>query len=478
MWPFTPPLPPPSLPFTTIIIYLVLFWVICKAYGEKKEKRKKNLPTMDKVIGLESVKAEMRQYMTLIDNDMVYLTWKVNLPRGILLVGPPGTGKTLLVKALAKDLKLPIETASGSDFVEKYVGVGAARIRALFSRARKHDKCVIFIDEIDAVGAIRSHRSNSERASTLNQLLVEMDGFNSSSNIIVFAATNLAKILDPALLRSGRFDKKIFFDLPNPTERKELFKLYIGDTNTTAKSEELASRTTGMSGADIANIVNQAKLNAMANKNKLITAEDMDVSIDEIMIGREKRERSLTATELERVAHHEAGHALVSCMVAQANPPLKVSIIPRGEFALGFSQDKPVDKRLHPADEIMGKVAVLLAGRAAEKVIYGNVSTGASDDIEKSTTLLNSYVTKWGMSSLYGPINPKCLHKGDSEGVLKEVRRLAIIVEDFVYDLLTSNKRLIRKIASLLLKQETISYDDLCRIVRKRHMNSVDVISS
>ena len=479
MWPFTTNPPPPEPPDYSFLICIAFLWLLCRVYGQNIKRRfrtkLKDLPSLDSVIGLESVKEEMRQYMSLIENDLKYLSWEVQLPRGILLVGPPGTGKTLLVKALAKELDMPIEVAAGSDFVEKYVGVGAARVRALFIRARSHEKCVIFIDEIDAVGAIRDSGNNSERANTLNQLLVEMDGFDSDNRVIVFAATNLAKTLDPALLRSGRFDKKVYFDLPNPNEREQLFELYLGDTETSCEANKLAERTTGLSGADIANIVNQAKLNAMANESTLIDQTEMNEAIDEIMIGREKRERSLTTVELERVAHHEAGHALIACLIKQARKPLKVSIIPRGEFALGFSQDQSSDRRLYHQDDILSKVAVLLGGRAAEKAIYGDVSTGASDDIEKSTTLLSSYVTKWGMSPSYGPINPTHLYCSEDDNSTNEVRSLSNTIEEIVDHTILENKKTLRKIAKKLLKKETIYYKDLKRVIGRENLNKLDM---
>ena len=442
----------------------------------ERSKKPKDLPGLNQVIGLESVKEEIRQYMKLIKNDFTYLTWKVQLPKGILLIGPPGTGKTLLVKALAKELKIPVVAATGSDFVEKYVGVGASRVRKLFAKARKHKNCIVFIDEIDAVGSIRDVGVNSERAGTLNQLLVEMDGFNSDSRIIVFAATNLAKCLDPALCRSGRFDKKVYFDLPNKTEREKLFDLYVGKIKiSNSSSRSLAKRTPGLSGADIANVVNQAKLNAMYNENLVITAHDMDSAIDEVMIGREKRERSLSAQELKRVAHHEAGHALISCLIKEACNPLKVSIIPRGEMALGFSQDQPRDKKLLVQCEILSKIAVLFGGRAAEKVIYEDFSTGARDDIEKATVLLDSYVTKWGMSDTYGPLNPKYLSTSEDKSSLVLIKKIAFSIETFVTDIVRRNQKYVRKIAKLLIERETIFYEDLINIISSKKMNSISL---
>ena len=463
-----------------IFIYLTLFWILYKFYSNCSIKTSKIdielLPDLDKIIGLESVKDEISCYMELINNDCTYLDWDVKLPRGILLIGPPGTGKTLLVKALAKELDIPIEVASGSDFVEMYVGVGALRIRKLFSRARQHKNCIIFIDEIDSVGSVRDMGNNSERANTLNQLLVEMDGFNSDTQILVFAATNMAKNLDAALLRSGRFDKKVYFDLPNVKEREKMFELYFSDTEIPITYMDLAKRTTGMSGADIANITNQAKLNAMYLDDKFLTTSHINEAIDEVMIGREKRERTLSISELERVAHHEAGHALIACLLKGATKPLKVSIIPRGEFALGFSQSQPEDKQIYTRDDILCKVAILYGGRIAEEIIYGDFSSGASDDIEKATSLLNSFVTRWGMETSYGPVNPRFTDLEDEEYDFNIIRELALYVENNVRRILTDNKKYIIKIAKSLLEKETIFFEDVKSIIKKKRLDTVSLV--
>ena len=477
MWPFTTTPPPPQDDFLTNIIYFGLLWLVWKIYLEtgRRKKRMENLPTLDEVIGLTSVKEEIQYYMKLVDDPEKYQEWNVQLPKGILLVGPPGTGKTLLVKAIAKELEIPIEIAAGSDFVEMYVGVGAARVRALFDRARQHEKCVIFIDEIDAVGSVRDVSHNSERANTLNQLLVEMDGFDSTNQIIIFAATNLAKYLDPALLRSGRFDKKVFFDLPNVKEREEMFELYLGDTEVSDEiaAKKMAKRTTGMTGADISNIVNQAKLNAISSEHSRVTNEDMDIAIDEVMIGREKRERTLSHEERERVAHHEAGHALTAYLLKGARKPLKVSIIPRGEIALGFSQDQPDDRRIYIREEIIGKIAVLLGGRVAEQLVYGDMSTGAGDDIEKISELLNSYVTRWGMASDYGPVNPRYTDTMEEELSFTIIQRISCRVEEFVETILRDHFKYLKKLAKHLLKKETIFYEDIVSIVKAKRKDSI-----
>ena len=309
----------PGIDFLTMFLYFylaVFFFKKLQTYNPRKRKRISENLTLNDVIGLETVKEEIHHYMDFIKNSEKYQEWGVNVPRGILLAGPPGTGKTLLVKAIADSLDIPVISASGSEFVEMYVGVGAARVRTLFDNARQKESCIIFIDEIDAIGGRRDIDNNSERASTLNQLLIEMDGFDTCNNLIVFAATNLTTHLDPALLRSGRFDKKIYFDLPNLKERAEMFKLYLESSKTSnIDFSDLADRSTGLSGADISNISNQSKINAISKNSDSISNEDIQEALDEIMIGREKRERMLSLEERERVAHHEAGHAIIGYLL-------------------------------------------------------------------------------------------------------------------------------------------------------------------
>ena len=326
----------------------------------------KKILNLNSVVGLESVKTELKYYFDFINNNEKYKKWNVKLPKGILLVGPPGTGKTLLVKILAKEIGIPVLHTSGSSFVEMYVGVGASRIRKLFNKAKSYKKCIIFIDEIDAVGKKRGKDGNSEREQTLNQLLVEMDGFDEDTNIMIFAATNLVNQLDPALLRSGRFDKKIYFDPPNIDERIKMFELYLNsDLIENIDFKFLAELTSGLTGADIANIVNQSKINTIQENNEKINIDSIKKAIDEVMIGREKPERKMSKQELERVAHHEAGHAIMSFLLKDCEHPIKVSILPRGEAALGFSQQKSVDKKLYTENYILSHICVLLGGRCA-----------------------------------------------------------------------------------------------------------------
>ena len=489
------PAPPPEqLGFGTMLFYLWLFYCAIKIVNnasdgkllkKKKKKDKNDNDPLKKVIGLESVKEEIKYYMDFINNKSKYKEWEVNLPKGILLAGPPGTGKTLLVKTMADNLNIPIESMSGSEFVEMYVGVGASRVRKLFAKAKKHDKCIIFIDEIDAIGKKRGFDNNSERDNTLNQLLVEMDGFDETTNIIIFAATNLVKKLDSALTRSGRFDKKVYFDAPNFKERREMFKLYLEDIKLPPhlSFEILSERGAGLTGADIATICNQAKINAIQGKQLLSTLreEDLQEAIDEIMIGREKRERTMTKEEKERVSHHEAGHALMGYLLKDCAHPIKVSIVPRGEAALGFSQQKNENKKLFKENTILSRIAILLGGRTAEKIIYNNVSTGAADDIEKASSLIYNYTCSWGMNKHIGPLNPEVMGavgRNLSEESFEECKQIMAEIEDYVFKTLKNHKKYVKSIAELLLKEETINYKQIKDLVPEKLENTLTVTIS
>jgi len=492
------PAPPPPKAENNILVYIFLFWIIVKmiekhsnnSFGKitrhvkkwrESAKNKPGFTPLDEVVGLEGVKEEIKYYMDFINNKKKYSDWEVKLPKGILLAGPPGTGKTLLVKKMAQTLDIPIISEAGSSFVEMYVGVGARRVRDLFSKAKKEKKCIIFIDELDAVGSKRNMERNSERASTLNQLLVEMDGFEPSDNILVFAATNLIKHLDPALLRSGRFDKKIYFDPPNFSERKTMFKLYLEDIElpTGLSYATLSERTAGMTGADIANISNQAKINAIqrGQEDLEITEEDIQIAIDEVMIGREKRERMMTDEEKERVSYHEAGHAFMGYILKDSEPPVKVSIIPRGQSALGFSQPKPINKKLFTRKAILARISVLLGGRMAERLMYGDVSTGAADDIEKVSNYIKLYNTSWGMSKEIGPLNPEymgVIGENIANSVFSECKVMVEIIDEFTFSVLKKHKKHVVKMAQELLKNETIVYEEIKSILPARLENSLD----
>jgi cell division protease FtsH len=479
--------------FFQIICFIWLFLIFYSQFNkllnnkptEKKEltiiipNKENQDPTLHKIVGLESVKEEIKYYMDFINNKDKYIEWDVKLPKGILLAGPPGTGKTLLVKTLANSLNIPIISCSGSEFVEVYVGVGASRIRNIFKKAKEYEKCIIFIDEIDAIGKKRGYDNNSERDNTLNQLLVEMDGFSDSNNIIVFAATNMVRKLDRALTRSGRFDKKIYFDPPNFKERKQLFELYLQNIHFSDKItfDILAERTAGLTGADIANACNQAKINAIQNNSDIIsiTEDELQNAIDEIMIGREKRERSMNDDEIMRVAHHEAGHAIMGYLLKGCSEPVKVSIVPRGEAALGFSQQKSLDNKLLTEEMILARIAVLLGGRTAEKIIFDNYSSGAYDDIERLTKIAYNYSASWGLNNHIGPINIGVFdYYGENitDVVFQETRNLILNIEKLTFKILKKYKRYIISIAKELIKNETIDYTEIKRILPSKAENS------
>ena len=424
---------------------------------------------MKDVVGLESVKEDLRQFTDYASDPDKYAAWGVKLPKGVLLVGPPGTGKTLLVRAMAEDLGIPVESACGSEFVEMYVGVGAARVRELFNQARTHERCIVFIDEIDAVGSVRGRDGNSERDATLNQILVEMDGFGAGEGIIVFAATNLASRLDPALTRSGRFDRKVYFDPPNAQEREHMWSMYMGNIGLPRgmSASALAGISAGLTGADIANVCNLAKLRALrrGGQRRRVSVLDIKEAIDEVTVGREKPERTMTRSERDRVAHHEAGHALLAHVLSDCEPPVKVSIVPRGEAALGFSQHQPDDRRLHTSGAVLAHVIVLLGGRAAEKHIYGDTSTGAADDIERASTLVHRYVHEWGMDPQTGPANAEAM--GDPLGKGGRARCAAILetLDKRALDLVACHDSELRALADHLLATETLEKGDLDRIL-------------
>jgi len=484
-WFSSPPEPKNDNGLLILIIFILFIYTANKQGWGKKYKKEKEIGKEDplsKIIGLESVKDEIRYYMDFIKNKDKYAEWDVKLPKGILLAGPPGTGKTLLVKTLSKKLDIPLITASGSEFIEMYVGVGAKRVRELFAKAKGKKNCIIFIDEIDAVGTKRELGNNSERASTVNQLLTEMDGFEEKNNIMVFAATNLVKFLDPALTRSGRFDKKVYFDLPNNDERKQLCELYLKNIKLPRRISYtvMAERTAGLSGADIANIANQAKILAIQNNNEKNTLKEIDIqsAIDEVMIGREKRERTLSPEERKRVSYHEAGHCLMGFLLKHTEQPVKVSIIPRGEAALGYSQQKSTNKKLMTKDEVLCRISVLLGGRSAEKLIYGNVSTGASDDIEKISILITRYTNSWGMNKVIGPLNVDVMGSIGKQLTNDMSIRCKDIIKEIeiqTIKLLKKNKKYVESIAKNLLLNETINYEKIKSLIPSKFENSQEI---
>jgi cell division protease FtsH len=476
-----------------IILIIIMIFVYLKFYKKSIIEDKYeivqpgkvntvNKTSFNDVIGLLSVKEELKYYLDFIKNRDKYTKHNVKLPKGILLVGNPGTGKTLLVKALATEAKIPIIHTSGSEFVEIYVGMGASRVRNLFAKAKKYEKCIIFIDEIDAIGRKRNKSSNdnSERDNTLNQLLVEMDGFNDRNNIIVFAATNLVSTLDSALTRSGRFDKKIYFDLPNLDERKQMFKLYLkGVDHPSIDLIDLSKRTAGISGADIANICNQAKILAIQKSNDVILTDELiNHAIDEVLIGREKPERKMSDKERNIVAHHEAGHAFMGYILKGQSPPIKVSIIPRGESTLGFAQQEPNDNKLYDKTELLSKICVLMGGRVAESIFFDQITSGASDDIEKLTALISSFVNTCCFDSSLPLVNLnsiKSISNKTRELVDTQIIKNINNCEEFTKKQLTQYRDHVSKLAAVLLEKETLLIDDIEKIIPNSLKNSVDI---
>ncbi len=362
--------------------------------------------TFADVAGLEEAKQEVQEIVEFLKNPQKFTRLGGKIPKGVLLVGPPGTGKTLLAKAVAGEAGVPFFSISGSDFVEMFVGVGAARVRDLFRQAKEKAPCIIFIDEIDAVGRIRSRTSvpisNDERENTLNQLLVEMDGFNTDAGIIVIAATNRPDVLDPALLRPGRFDRMIMVDRPDVKEREAIFRVHMKNLLVAPDVDvhKLALQTPGFVGADIANVCNEAALTAARRDRPAITMSDFQEAIDKVIGGLERRSKVISPEERQIVAYHESGHAIAGWFLPYADPLVKVSIIPRGIAALGYAQYMPREQYLYTKAQLLDVLSMTLAGRAAEEIIFGDISTGAQNDLERATQLAFAMVTQYGMSRL------------------------------------------------------------------------------
>jgi AFG3 family protein len=447
--------------------------------------------TMDDVAGLEEVKNEIQEYIRFLKHREKYLELGAKLPRGLLLIGEPGCGKTLLAKAMAGESEVNFLSVSGSDFNEVFVGVGASRVRKLFQKARAQAPCVIFIDEIDGVGSKRGMSYGKENDVTLNKLLVEMDGFKENDNILVIGATNREESLDSALLRSGRFDRKIIIDPPNVNERNAIFKLYLekikmaGDLELDAAAEKMAKITPGFSGADIANICNQAAIIAVRGniEDPKLTLEHLEEAIDEIVVGMKKKDRLMSPEETQIVAHHEAGHALLGYLLKSTNPPIKVSIVPRGRGALGYSQPEPVDKKLYRKKELLAQLMVLYGGRIAEEIFFQDPTTGAWDDIKKATKLARQMVTQYGLSDLGARacqleenmqgskrVGPEFLNK-----VENEVQRILDEQYAAAVKLLNDCKDDLEKIAQKLLEKEVLVKADIVELVGADREGSVEI---
>src|SRR6056297_2943496 len=437
------------------------------------------------VAGLEGAKEEVQEIVDFLKHPDKYTSLGGKIPKGALLVGPPGTGKTLLAKAVAGEAKVPFFSLSGSDFVEMFVGVGASRVRDLFKQAKDKSPAIIFIDEIDAIGRARGKNnftgSNDERENTLNQLLTEMDGFGTNTNVIVLAATNRADVLDKALMRAGRFDRQIYVDLPDIRERKEIFEVHLRPIKTAEALdlEFLARQTPGFSGADIANVCNEAALIAARKERKAVTKQDFLDAVDRIVGGLEKKNKIITPGEKKTIAYHEAGHATVSWMLEHAAPLVKVTIVPRGQ-SLGAAWYLPEERLIVRPEQMLDEMCATMGGRAAEKVIFNKISTGALSDLEKVTKQARAMVTIYGLNDKIGNITyydssgqgeynfTKPYSESTSELIDKEISNLIETQYQRALDLLTKHKDKLAKLADILLDKEVIFKDDLERIFGKR----------
>ena len=440
--------------------------------------------TFDDVAGVDEAKTELYEIVDFLQNKTKYALVGAKIPKGVLLVGPPGTGKTLLAKAIAGEAGVPFFSISGSEFIEMFVGVGASRVRDLFDRAKKQAPAIVFIDELDALGKSRASSGafmggNDEREQTLNQLLAEMDGFEPNAGVILLAATNRPEVLDPALLRPGRFDRQIVVDRPDKSGRLAILEVHARNVSLAedVDLDKLAARTPGFAGADLANLINESALLAARNNRYAVTMADFNEATERILTGLEKKSRVLNETEKKTVAYHEVGHAIVGWLMPGTDRVEKISIVPRGVGALGYTLQLPEEDRfLAIEDEIRGRIATLLGGRAAEELIFGKVSTGASDDIQKATELAERYVTLYGMSDRLGPIafekvqqqylesmtNPRRqVSQKIAEEIDLEVKAVIDGAHQTAKTILWENRELLTALAQILLKQEVLEREQL-----------------
>lgn len=456
---------------------------IGKSKAQLFEKGTKVTITFNDVAGLDEAKVEVMEIVDFLKNPKKYTALGGKIPKGALLVGPPGTGKTLLAKAVAGEAQVPFFSMSGSDFVELFVGVGASRVRDLFKQAREKSPCIVFIDEIDAIGRARGKNvvmSNDERENTLNQLLVEMDGFSGDSGIIVLAATNRPDVLDSALLRPGRFDRQISIDIPDVKGREKIFEVHLKPIKV-AKDlnvHKLAVQTPGFAGADIANICNEAALIAARKGKNHVDMDDFNDAIDRVIGGLEKKNKIILPEEKKIIAYHEAGHAVSGWFLEHAHPLVKVTIVPRGVAALGYAQYLPKEMYIRNTDHLMDDMCMSLGGRAVEELVFGKISTGALSDLQHVTQAAYAMVSMYGMNdvvgnvSFYDPNNDQSFTKPYSEEtgrlIDEEARKLIDKAYTRVKNLLTEKMDAVKTIAEELLKKEVLYKDDLDRLIGKR----------
>ncbi|WP_374450944.1 ATP-dependent zinc metalloprotease FtsH [Cloacibacterium normanense] len=458
---------------------------IGKSRAKLFDENEKVQVTFKDVAGLEGAKEEVQEVVDFLKNSEKYTKLGGKIPKGVLLVGPPGTGKTLLAKAVAGEAKVPFFSLSGSDFVEMFVGVGASRVRDLFAQAKAKSPAIIFIDEIDAIGRARGRGGlqggNDERENTLNQLLTEMDGFGTDTNVIVMAATNRADILDKALMRAGRFDRSIYVDLPEMHERREIFDVHLAKIKLAPDIDRdfLAKQTPGFSGADIANVCNEAALIAARNNHEFVTKQDFLDAVDRIIGGLEKKNKAIKPSEKKRVAFHEAGHATISWLVEHAAPLLKVTIVPRGR-SLGAAWYLPEERSLTTTEQMLDEMCATLGGRAAEEVAFGNISTGALSDLERVTKQAQAMVTIYGLSENIGNISYYD-SSGQSEYSFgkpyseETAKKIDVEIKDIIENqykravtILHENRDKLDALAQKLLEKEVIFREDLEEIFGKR----------
>lgn len=441
--------------------------------------------TFDNVAGLDEAKEEIQEIVEFLKNPSKFTKLGGKIPKGALLVGPPGTGKTLLAKAVAGEAGVPFFTLSGSDFVEMFVGVGAARVRDLFKQAKEKAPCIIFIDEIDAIGRSRGKGqmpgSNDERENTLNSLLVEMDGFGTDSGVIVVAATNRPDVLDSALLRPGRFDRQISIDKPDIVGREAIFKVHLKPikSSTDVDAKKLAAQTPGFAGAEIANVCNEAALIAARRNKESVDMQDFQDAIDRVIGGLEKKNKIISPEEKKIVAYHEAGHAVAGWFLEHADPLVKVSIVPRGVAALGYAQYLPKEQFLYQTEQLIDEMCMTLGGRAAEEIVFGKISTGALSDLERITKMAYSIVSVYGMNEKLGNVSfydsksdgykmTKPYSEATAEMIDQEVHKLIEFAYHRTLDLLKERREELETLAKELLEKEILFQSDLEKLIGKR----------
>lgn len=479
-----------------VILIILMNWLMKKmsvlsqggGVGKSKAKayvQKETGVTFKDVAGEDEAKESLQEVVDFLHNPAKYTQIGAKLPKGALLVGPPGTGKTLLAKAVAGEAHVPFFSLSGSDFVEMFVGVGASRVRDLFEEAKKNAPCIIFIDEVDAIGKSRDSRyggGNDEREQTLNQLLAEMDGFDSSKGILILAATNRPEILDPALLRPGRFDRRIIVERPDLKGRVNILKVHAKDVSLdeTVDLDAIALATSGAVGSDLANMINEAAILAVKNGRKAVSQKDLYEAVEVVLVGKEKKDRILSQEERRIVSYHEVGHALVSALQKDAEPVQKITIVPRTMGALGYVMQVPEEEKyLNTKSELEAMLVGLLAGRAAEEIVFGNVTTGASNDIEKATQVARAMITQYGMSEKFGLMGlatvedqyltgRATLNCGDATAT--EIDHEVMIMLKDSYEqakvILNEHRKALDHIAGFLIERETITGKEFMEILR------------